>query len=677
MPSTGAAMSAFPEPSLEESLSGLAKQCLEGLDRLEEALPEDHPNAVATHNARGRFNIWGLNMGAFRNSSSKASIDWRLRKAPTMRKVIYGTLKDLDHSLMQARLTIDDGHSTTALPFRGEKPDKQGDDLVVLLGDIDQTDPENQDLITFLSSPTTELDELFLSIQANVDRLFNLERLIRQRSRYQSTNTVPLSSAPLPGDDPSFDNHMVHLKDMFPKTSRQPWLQEKLGQAFSQRRNLILKKQMKTPRQMEVTEIDLPESQSSVAATTVEDISIHTSLEKTDIYASRSIHSGATSFASALSEGDSGELEVPDLTRFVVRGIRLQYDDPFNCPYCGRSESVGTEHEWRRHVFDDLQPYICTFRGCSSGLFSTRHEWFNHELELHRTQWNCHLCSSKLHSRDLLFQHLENKHQRPISHYQISNILALARPVREFPAGSCPFCDNWMSTGDIKEDSLAFCKHLGRHLQQLALDAVPLSLEGVEILPLDVPTPPPLEELNDTSQTEELNEAELLIELEKNKSEVGEEHPKTLTSMMNLALVFRYQGQLEEAGSLLRQSLEICSRILGPEHPNTVTCMVKLAILWRDQGQPSKAEVLAVEVLHIRRTVLGPEHPYTLGSMVLLAEIWMDLGRLEEALELMNDCVRLKQEVLGPDHPDVIQSKRLREDISNRREEQRRSFEVS
>ena len=58
---------------------------------------------------------------------------------------------------------------------------------------------------------------------------------------------------------------------------------------------------------------------------------------------------------------------------------------------------------------------------------------------------------------------------------------------------------------------------------------------------------------------------------------LGEEHPQTLGSMNNLALVLDSQGKYEEAELIHRQTLELRKKVLGKEHPETLTSMNNLA----------------------------------------------------------------------------------------------------
>jgi hypothetical protein len=56
-------------------------------------------------------------------------------------------------------------------------------------------------------------------------------------------------------------------------------------------------------------------------------------------------------------------------------------------------------------------------------------------------------------------------------------------------------------------------------------------------------------------------------------------------SMANLALTYRAQGRLQEAGMLLRQVLEERERKFGPEHPKTKQAVSDLALIRKQDGR--------------------------------------------------------------------------------------------
>jgi len=49
----------------------------------------------------------------------------------------------------------------------------------------------------------------------------------------------------------------------------------------------------------------------------------------------------------------------------------------------------------------------------------------------------------------------------------------------------------------------------------------------------------------------------------------GPEHPLTATSLNNLAILLKHQGDLAAARPLLERALAMREKALGPEHPDT------------------------------------------------------------------------------------------------------------
>lgn len=54
------------------------------------------------------------------------------------------------------------------------------------------------------------------------------------------------------------------------------------------------------------------------------------------------------------------------------------------------------------------------------------------------------------------------------------------RPNNSFGSDSCPLCADW-EPPSAKENSKSFSRHLARHLQQMALEALPLAIDGLEV----------------------------------------------------------------------------------------------------------------------------------------------------------------------------------------------------
>jgi tetratricopeptide (TPR) repeat protein len=140
------------------------------------------------------------------------------------------------------------------------------------------------------------------------------------------------------------------------------------------------------------------------------------------------------------------------------------------------------------------------------------------------------------------------------------------------------------------------------------------------------------------------------------KDVLGPEHPDTLTSMSNLALVLDRQGKYEEAEAMNRQTLAGYEKVLGPEHPHTLTSMSNLASVLGRQGKYEEAEAMHRQELAIFKKVMGPEHPDTLTSMGNLAGVLDSQGKYEEAEAMNRQTLAQRENVLGPEHPDTLTS---------------------
>ena len=151
---------------------------------------------------------------------------------------------------------------------------------------------------------------------------------------------------------------------------------------------------------------------------------------------------------------------------------------------------------FRKHVLQDLEPYICTFSTCGLEGYQSQHTWFEHELLVHRNQWVCSRCSDPFASSDSLERHINQHHSESISGRQISMIVEQSkRPIESIQPNGCPFCGgSWAKTGPsdtASEEVLVvdidqFRRHLGHHLQQVALFSLPRLTQGQDVGSNDV-----------------------------------------------------------------------------------------------------------------------------------------------------------------------------------------------
>jgi len=84
-----------------------------------------------------------------------------------------------------------------------------------------------------------------------------------------------------------------------------------------------------------------------------------------------------------------------------------------------------------------------------------------------------------------------------------------------------------------------------------------------------------------------------------------------------------------------REAWQLRKKVLGRDHPSTLESMNNLAVVLGSQGQYAKAETMHCEVLQLREKVLGRDHPSTLRSrnnlaLVLDSRAKHDYGQADE-----------------------------------------------
>ncbi|KAH8705621.1 P-loop containing nucleoside triphosphate hydrolase protein [Talaromyces proteolyticus] len=151
----------------------------------------------------------------------------------------------------------------------------------------------------------------------------------------------------------------------------------------------------------------------------------------------------------------------------------------------------------------------------------------------------------------------------------------------------------------------------------------------------------------------EAEELELQV-METRKQVLGAEHPDTLISMDHLAQYISHQGRWKDAEELELQVVQTRKKVLGAEHPHTLTSMGNLALMCQYQGHLEKAEKLQVEIFQISKKIFGEENPHTLTSMGNLASTYCRQQRWKEAQDLLAEESKLLLQLLGAEHPDTL-----------------------
>ncbi|KAL9045156.1 MAG: hypothetical protein Q9214_001765 [Letrouitia sp. 1 TL-2023] len=151
----------------------------------------------------------------------------------------------------------------------------------------------------------------------------------------------------------------------------------------------------------------------------------------------------------------------------------------FECPFCFHifrlksTKKWDRDKEWKRHLFKDLQPYICTSGDCAESytMFERRRDWIRHETRFHIREWCCNVPEHEVFSDKKKFKlHMDLLHPEFCNDLQMDTVIEMFQRPMESATVKCPLC---LNNGQGALTIGAFEKHVARHLESLALFALP------------------------------------------------------------------------------------------------------------------------------------------------------------------------------------------------------------
>lgn len=120
-------------------------------------------------------------------------------------------------------------------------------------------------------------------------------------------------------------------------------------------------------------------------------------------------------------------------------------------------------------------------------------------------------------------------------------------------------------------------------------------------------------------------------------------------------------GNSAENELLIKNAIEIDTRVYGEVHPETATSIHCLGATYLWTYRLKEAEQLLLKALRIRRLVNGPEAFETMITMHRLATVYEQENRIEDAAPLMDKAYKLERKFLGRDNEQTEDSRfRLR-----------------
>ncbi|KAK4160462.1 hypothetical protein QBC43DRAFT_373017 [Cladorrhinum sp. PSN259] len=404
-----------------------------------------------------RLQLWAGNIGALQPPTSAKSLDFRLKDAPQIVTNIHLALQRIADAAGQASRIIN-----------GELPNRTTE----------------QDI------EVNELNELSLSINSSISTLFRLSMLVRRHRPRGRDPNILTQDGPSTPDDPLDSRHVC---DLFPHVRSKQWLVSRLSRAITQRREYIKYRERHRRSLGKVISDDSEglEATSNDTGTLATTFVQEDSEERPQAKA-YSVFTSKTSLISFRDDEDGDGLTVPELSDMVLDGRRLEYDEPFECPFCRTIQTVSDRLEWKLtwHVlgnmsFFDLRPYVCTFEDCNSGLFDSRHEWWQHEIDTHRSKWTCTICpppAALCGSKQEIESHMRVRHSDQVTEAQLPFLVKVSRTQDYLDVSSCSLCLDWPNNSRNQASEKELARHLARHMQRLSLASVPMHIEGLEMI---------------------------------------------------------------------------------------------------------------------------------------------------------------------------------------------------
>ncbi|HUU82766.1 MAG TPA: tetratricopeptide repeat protein [Phycisphaerae bacterium] len=124
----------------------------------------------------------------------------------------------------------------------------------------------------------------------------------------------------------------------------------------------------------------------------------------------------------------------------------------------------------------------------------------------------------------------------------------------------------------------------------------------------------------------------------------------------NLGRMFLTLGRLDRAESQLQAARARQSDLLGEQHPDTLLTLLDLAALAQARARYGEAQTLCETALSGLEAALGSEHPSVATARMALAAVLNDRGQCAEAGEQADRAIAVFDGTLGRDHKRAIQA---------------------
>ncbi|KAL4983893.1 hypothetical protein BDW68DRAFT_25946 [Aspergillus falconensis] len=409
-----------------------------------------------------RFNLWSSNNFVF--APTRASMDWRLRNAPTVESAICELLDDLQSGLIRHEAII----KIKGTPEDTSPHDAVNETLEELFR-LSRAVRRSGVLRRFVKIGSyVEYDgggvNLTEEFRKGVERIVDF-RLRGSRSsaelKQRVVDTVCLRQ-----------QHFAYLRAKWEKgkvtstintvTPQLP--RSTLGATFSVTGSMssgVAKRKQTAP----------------VAAIQAHSVMTATTAQAGRIKQVRFLKS-TPSVDEVKVEYNPNDLPIPP----KIPANTVEYECPFCYMVCPSVNYVG--ERWKKHVTQDLMPYICVLDNCPTpqALYESAHDWIKHMKTQHVVSaWTC---MDEGHETTLTFRtdldfktHMQTCHIGAFAEEELDDIVSASyqRRPEESVLTDCPFCPTY-EDGNVPPESVI--SHIVEHLFAFARISLPWQHDG-------------------------------------------------------------------------------------------------------------------------------------------------------------------------------------------------------
>lgn len=140
------------------------------------------------------------------------------------------------------------------------------------------------------------------------------------------------------------------------------------------------------------------------------------------------------------------------------------------------------------------------------------------------------------------------------------------------------------------------------------------------------------------------------------RAHLASTHPALISSVNNLAGLYREMGSYEKAEQFYLQGLELRRAAYGELHRDIASSLNNLAALYSARGRYAQAENLHLEALAMWRVTVGENHPEYANTASNLAHLYHIQGDYNRALPLCQQALTIRQAILDERDPAVAVS---------------------